>query len=151
MNYLKFTIMGVTVILPIFICVVLPVAIVLIIGLVRRNETNRRAEVMLKAIENGQTIDPQIFARPKKKQSIKKELLEKFNGACITSLMGVAFLLIFFFGKEWADCVFPTNFYLIAGGVLVAVGIGLFITYFNGKELLAKEIEAEEKNLTEQE
>ena len=47
MNYLKFTIMGVTVILPIFICVVLPVAIVLIIGLVRRNETNRRAEVML--------------------------------------------------------------------------------------------------------
>ena len=143
--------MGVTVILPIFICVVLPVAIVLIIGLVRRNETNRRAEVMLKAIENGQTIDPQLFARPKKKQSIKQDLLEKLNGACITSFMGVAFLLIFFFGKEWADNFFPTSLWLIAGGVMLAVGIGLFIGYFTGKKVLAKEIEAEEKGLLNKE
>ena len=138
-------------IVPIFVCVVLPVAIVLIIGLVKRNETNRRAEVMLKAIENGQSIDPQLFARPKKKQSIKQDLLEKLNGACITSFMGVAFLLIFFFGKEWADNFFPTSLWLIAGGVMLAVGIGLFIGYFTGKKVLAKEIEAEEKGLLNKE
>ncbi|MBR6423594.1 MAG: hypothetical protein IKS47_02790 [Bacteroidales bacterium] len=136
---------------PIFVCVVLPIAIVLIVGLVRKNETNRRAEVMLKAIENGQTIDPEIFARPKKKQSIKHDLLEKLNGACITSLMGVAFLLIFFFGGKWANSFFPTAFYLIAGGVLLAVGIGLFITYFTGKKMMANEIEAEEKGLLNKE
>ena len=139
------------IIVPIFVCVVLPVAIVLIIGLVKRNETNRRAEVMLKAIENGQSIDPQLFARPKKKQSIKQDLLEKLNAACITSFMGVAFLLIFFFGKEWADNFFPTSLWLIAGGVMLAVGIGLFIGYFTGKKVLAKEIEAEEKGLLNKE
>jgi hypothetical protein len=35
----------------------------------------------------------------------------------------------------------------VAGGVLLAVGIGLFITYFVGKKMLAKEMEAEEKKL----
>ena len=139
------------ILVPIFVCVILPVAIVLIIGLVRRNETNRRAEVMLKAIENGQSIDPEIFTTPKKKHTIKQDLLDKLSGACITSLMGVAFLLIFFFGKEWADNFFPTALWLIAGGVLTAVGIGLFITYFTGKKIMAKEIEAEEKNLLNKE
>ena len=139
------------IIVPIFVCVVLPVAIVLIIGLVRRNETNRKAEVMLKAIENGQSIDPDLFAVPKKKQTIKKDLLDKLNGACITSLMGVAFLLIFFFGREWAVNFFPTALYLIGGSVLVAVGIGLFITYFTGKKMMANEIEAEEKGLLNKE
>lgn len=142
---------GVAVILPIFVCVVLPVCIVLIIGLVRRNETNRRAEVMLKAIEKGQTIDPKMFATPRKNKTIKQDLLEKLNGACITSLMGVAFLLIFFFGKEWATSFCPTALWLIAGGVMVAVGVGLFVSYFTGKKLLAKEIEAEENNLLKQE
>ena len=96
-------------------------------------------------------IDPEIFARPKKKQSIKQDLLDKLNGACVTSLMGVAFLLIFFFGGKWANSFFPTAFYLIAGGVLLAVGIGLFITYFTGKKMMANEIEAEEKGLLNKE
>lgn len=139
-----------TVLVPIFVCVVLPVCIVLIIGLVRKNETDRKAEIMLKAIEKGQTIDPEMFARPKKSKTIKQDLLEKLSGACITSLMGVAFLLIFFFGKEWVDYFFPTTLWLIAGGVMVAVGVGLFISYFAGKNLLAKEIEAEEKRLSEE-
>ena len=141
---------AVEILVPVFVCVVLPVAIVLIIGLVRRNETNRKAEVMLKAIENGVAIDPEIFKTNKNNSSIKKDLLDKLNGACITSLLGVAFLLIFFFGREWASNFCPTALWLIAGGVLTAVGIGLFITYFTGKKLMAKEIEAEEKSLKEQ-
>ena len=136
--------------IPLGICVVLPVLIVWIIGRVRKNETDRKAEIMLKAIENGVAIDPAVFKTPSKNKSIKKDLLDKLNGACITSLIGVAFLLIFFFGREWADNFFPTAFYLIAGGVLLAVGIGLFVSYFVGKKMLAKDIEAEEKNLLEE-
>ena len=41
-------------------------------------------------------------------------------------------------------------FMLPAGGILMAVGIGLFISYFVSKKMLAKEIEAEEKALEEQ-
>ena len=132
------------VLVPIAVCVVLPVLIVFIIGRVRQNETNRKAEVMLKAIENGQTIDPEIFKSGKKKASIKQDLLDKLNGACITFLMGLAFLLLYVFKVT----TFGFNEFLpYAAGAMLAVGIGLFVSYFSGKKLLAKEIEAEEKDL----
>ena len=132
------------ILVPIFICVVLPVMIVLIVGLVKRNETNRKAEIMLKAIENGQSIDPELFRAGRRKGSIKKDLLEKLNGACITSLLGLAFLIFYIFEGENG---FFGNYLPYAAGALLAVGIGLFISYFAGKKMLAKEIEAEEKEL----
>ena len=134
----------VQILVPIAICVVLPVLIVFIVGRVRQNETNRKAEIMLKAIENGQTIDPEMFKSGKKKASIKQDLLDKLNGACITSLMGLAFLLLFVFKVS----TFGLNDLLpYAAGAMLAVGIGLFVSYFTGKKMLAKEIEAEEKEL----
>ena len=137
------------ILIPLGICVALPVLIVWIIARVHKNETDRKAEILLKAIENGVNIDPDVLKPATKNKSVKKDLLDKLNGACITGLMGIAFLLIFFFGREWADNFFPTAFYLIAGGVLVAVGIGLLVTYITGKKMLAKEIEAEEKGIQE--
>ena len=143
---------GVEVIVPIFICVILPVSIVLIIGLVRRNETNRKAEVMLKAIENGVPVDLEQLNPKKKSKSIKQDLLEKLNGACITGIMGIGFLTLGILRTqswEFGRNMFLNKFWLPAGAVLLAVGIGLLISYLAGKKMLAKELEAEEKELTE--
>ena len=134
--------------IPLCICVVLPVLIVWIISRVRKNETDRKAEIILKALENGQTIDPNMFKTRQTKASIKKDLLEKLNGACITSLMGLAFLLFYFF-KATPDYGFAT-FLPYAGGAMLAVGIGLFVSFFVGKSMMAKEIEAEENDLEKQ-
>ena len=136
------------ILLPIAICVVLPVLIVWIVGRVRQNETNRKTEIMLKAIENGQTIDPALFKTHKKKHSVKQDLLEKLNGACITSLMGAAFLVLYLVQGDGS--IFG-NYLPYAAAAMLAVGIGLFISYFTGKKMLAKEIEAEEKQLSENE
>ena len=43
--------------IPLGICVVLPVMIVWLVNRTRQNETNRKTEIMLKAIEAGATID----------------------------------------------------------------------------------------------
>ena len=141
------------ILVPIFICVFLPVLIVWLVMRTKQNETNKRAEVVLKAIEAGVPVDMAQLESGKKKsvQSVKQELLEKLNGACITSLMGTAFVILGILrsanlgiGIElWG---FGT-FLLPTGCILLAVGIGLFITYFVGKKMLAKEIEAEEKKL----
>lgn len=134
--------------LPVAVCVILPVLIVFIIGRVRKNETDRKAEIMLKALETGATLDPNFFKTAKKKKSVKQELLEKLNGALITGLMGLAFLLLQFLGG--ADTSF-SSFLPFAGAVMLAVGIGLFVSYYVGKKMLAKEIEEEEKqNLIKQ-
>ena len=135
-----------SILVPICICVVLPVLIVFLIGRVRQNEMNRKTEIVLKAIENGQSIDPDLFKSRPKKTSIKKDLLEKLNGACVTSLMGAAFLLLYLFmGNPYGFKYFLPY----AAGAMLAVGIGLFISYFAGKKMLAKEIEYEEKGLLE--
>ena len=137
---------------PVFICVILPVVVVWLVTRAKQNETNRKADIMLKAIEAGVPVDMEQFKSAKKKApvSIKQELLDNLNGACITSLMGIGFLtlgilrvVITDFGRN----TLLNKFWLPAGCVLLAVGIGLFISYFVGKKLLAKEIEAEEKKL----
>lgn len=139
---------------PFFICVVLPIVIVWLVARTRQHETNRKAEIMLKAIEAGVPVDMSQFEPEKKKsaKSIKQELLDKLNGAIITGLMGIGFLtlgilrvVITDFGRN----MFINKFWLPAGAVLLAVGIGLFISYFVGKKMLAKEIEAEENALNQ--
>ncbi len=142
--------------LPVFICVVLPVSIVWLIARTRQQETNKKAEIMLKAIEAGVPVDMTQFEPAKKQKatkSIKQDLLEKLNGACITGLMGIGFLtlgILRTLNWEFGRYMFMNKFWLPAGCVLLAVGIGLFISYFAGKKLLAKEMEAEEKKLEQE-
>ena len=140
--------------IPFFVCVVLPVMIVWLVARMRQNETNRRAEIMLKAIEAGVPVDMEQFkANKKNTKTIKQEMLDKLTGACITFLMGIAFTvysIVGYLNPEWIDGRIFSQMAPIAGGVLLAVGIGLFITYYTGKKMLAKEMEAEQNKLLEQ-
>lgn len=139
---------------PVFVCVVLPIVIVWLIARTRQNEANRKAEIMLKAIEAGVPVDMSQFEPAKKKsaKSIKQELLDKLNGAIITGLMGIGFLVLGILraiDPQFGLNTFLNKWWLPAGGVLLAVGIGLFISYCVGKKMLAKEIEAEENALNQ--
>lgn len=134
-------------VLPVFICVVLPVLVVLIVGLVRRNETNRKAEIMLKAIENGATVDPSFFESSKKKEkrlrTRKEKLHDNLTGAAVCTAIGIALILIkvIFYLPDDDDI----SLMLIGGAVLLAIGIANFVIYFIGMKAFASEIEAEEK------
>ena len=136
------------IIVPIGICVVLPIVIVWLVLRARKNETDRKAEIMLKAIEAGAPIDPNLLKvnTKKKAKTIKQDLLERLTGASVTSALGVAMILLSVFTdyESAYDIPFP-----VFGGILIAIGIALFIVYFVGTKALAKEIEAEEKALTE--
>ena len=138
-------------IVPICICVVLPSIIIWLTGRVKQNETNRRAEIMLKALDNGAKIDTDFFKSQSASRTIKERLLGRLTGACVTGLLGVVVLAVAIYmgcALDWStndDVIFITTI----GGILLAVGVALFIVYFSGKKMLAKEIEAEEKQLTE--
>ena len=140
--------MDASIFVPIVICVVMPILIVWLVLRARKNETDRKAEIMLKALEAGVPIDPNLLAtKPMKKaKTIKQDLLERLTGASVTSALGVAMILISNFTEYERAYDIPL---VLAGGILVAIGIALFIAYFVGKKLLAKEIEAEEKALSE--
>ena len=138
------------IIVPIGICVVLPVMLVWLITRVRRNEIDKKTEVMLKAIESGATIDSDLFKEaPKKRKSTKERLLNRLICGCAASIIGAALTAIGII--PWMtledDYFAPL---LIFGGISLAVGIALFIGFFVGRKMLAKEMEAEEKSLEQE-
>ncbi len=138
--------------IPICICVVLPSLIIWLIGRVKQNETNRKAEIILKALDNGAKIDTDFFKSQSASRTIKERLLGRLTGACVTGLIGMAVLAVAIYMRctlnwETNDDVIITVTML--GGILLAIGIALFVVYFSGKKMLAKEIEAEEKQITE--
>ena len=140
-----------SVLLPILVCVVLPIAIVWFITRTRQHETDKKTEILLKAIESGVEIDPALFkSRQPRTRGIKEELMDKFTGACVTSFMGIAFLvisLVSFNNPDWIKGMWFMKTAPLAGGILLAIGAALFLSYLVGKRMLAKEIEEEEKKL----
>ena len=141
------------VLIPIGVCVILPVVIVWLVSRTKQNETNRKAEIMLKAIEAGAPIDTNLLSTKSGSKSIKERLLGKLTGACVTSFIG--FFLIFVGccysnAHGWDLSESPSPLMVIAGGILFCVGIALFIAFFSGKKMLAREIEAEEKQLNKE-
>ena len=138
------------IIVPIGICVVLPVMLVWLVTRVRRNEIEKKTEVMLKAIESGATIDSDLFKEaPKKRKSTKERLLNRLICGCAASIIGAALTAIGII--PWMtledDTFAPL---LIFGGISLAVGIALFIGFFVGRKMLSKEMEAEEKSLEQE-
>jgi hypothetical protein len=153
-NTKNFTVMDWDQLLPLGVCVVLPVMIVWLVMRTRQNETNKKTEIMLKAIESGATVDTEFFnSQQKGQKTIKERLLGRLTGASIMTLLGVALLVIaVVFGNSYAPDGWnfsdsPAPVFAVIGGILLAIGLALFAVFFAGKKMLAKEMEAEAKAL----
>lgn len=131
------------------ICVVLPIIVVFLNNRTIQNETNKKTEVLLKAIESGATIDPEYFKPQNNIKTIKEKLLSRLTAAAIISFIGLAILIAgsiiwhLHMNNVSDFIVFST----CLGGIALGIGIALFVVYFIGKRMLAKEIKAEEDAL----
>ena len=134
----------VEIIVPVAVCVVLPVMVVWLVFRSRNHIVDRKAEVLLKAIENGQDIDPEMFAsddRSKRsdrsRRSLKMNLLGRLQTGIILVIMGA--------GLVACAMVIPdkTSLFIIAC-ILLAIGIGFFVSFFVGRKWMEAEIKAEE-------
>ena len=139
------------ILVPLGICVALPVLIVWLVTRTRQNETNKKTEIMLKAIESGATIDADFFKDAHKKQkSTKERLLNRLIWGCATSILGVGLAVLGIVQwVNWNGTSSNESFVvpLVFGGIFLAIGVALFIGFFVGRKMLAKEMEAEEKTL----
>lgn len=132
------------IIVPCAICVVLPVLVVWLVFRSRKNEIDRKTEVMIKAIEHGQQIDLEAFSsRGKGHRTIKMSLLGKFQSGLVLLLIGAGMLFAAPFVEEN-----PALY--IVGGVLVALGAAFIVSFLVGRKWMAPEIEAEQKNSSEE-
>ena len=141
------------ILVPIAICCVLPIMVVWLIVRRNMNETNQRTQIVLAAIEKNPEMDIEELMKkisPKPKL-LKEKLLTKLLWGSLATLLGIGLIglgawLGYVGGGGTDDPFVSVCFGLIALGV----GIAFLVNYFVGKKMLAKEMEAEEKSVTEQ-
>lgn len=121
------------VLVPIFICVVLPVAIVAIVFAAMSNRDNKRSQVLIKAIESNSGLDAAKLVEAL--QTPQKTSLELLNlrllRGCIFSLIGVALCIVgivsLCMGTEFAADTVTVP--LVFGGASLAIGLSYLIVY----------------------
>ena len=131
---------------PIGVAVVLPIAIVAIVFKSALASERNRKEIVLAVLEKNPDIDVEELMKNLKKSEklIKEKLLARLERGCLCCLMGVAFMLLYFFLSV------QNEFLLIVGAALIPIGIAFLISYFVGHHMLAKEMEAEQQNMKQE-
>ena len=132
---------------PIGVAVVLPIAIVAIVFRSALASERNRKEIVLAVLEKNPDIDVEQLMKNLKKSEklIKEKLLARLERGCLCCLMGVAFMLLYFFlGVQSED------FIVVVGAALIAIGIAFLVSYFVGRRMLAKEMEAEQQNMKQE-
>ena len=137
--------------LPIFMGCTLFVLVIWMIIRNKKNETNKRAEVVLAAIEKNPDIDAEELLKKMAPKSLRQKQVNKLQWGIILSMVGLVFVgfgtyLGYVGGYDADDTVFAS----VWGFIFLAVGIAFFINYYVTKKILAKELEAEERELTKQ-
>ena len=124
----------------------LPIAIVAIVFKSALASERNRKEIVLAVLEKNPDIDVEELMKNLKKSEklIKEKLLARLERGCLCCLMGVAFMLLYFFLSV------QNEFLLIVGAALIPIGIAFLISYFVGRRMLAKEMEAEQQNMKQE-
>lgn len=123
-----------TTLVPIFVSVVLPVAIVAIVFAAAMNNDNKRAKVLIKAIESNRGIDADKLAEAlqKPKKTAREILNLRLLRGCIFSFIGLALCIVgiasLCMGTEFSAN--PVTGPLIFGGASIATGLSYFVVYF---------------------
>ena len=122
-----------------------PVLIIWLDSRKKMNETNNRAQLLLTALEKNPNMDmselvSKMTPAPKQKL-LKEKLLTKLLWGCILTGIGTVLFVLALYNN-------PAMF-LLLGGIPFATGVAFLINYFLGKKMLANEIEAEERNMTQ--
>lgn len=136
----------VEILIPIGVAVVLPVAIVAIVFKSALASDRNRKEIILAALEKNPNLDVEDLVKRMKKSEklIKEKLLARLERGCLCCLMGVAFVLLYFFLSV------QNEFLIITGAALIAIGIAFLVSYFVGRRMLAQEMEAEQQNMKQE-
>ena len=132
---------------PIGVAVVLPITIVAIVFKSALASERNRKEIILAALEKNPNLNVEDLVKQMKKSEklIKEKLLARLEHGCLCCLMGVAFVLLYFFLSVQNE-----DLIVVVGAALIAIGIAFLVGYFVGRRMLAQEILAEEQSMNKE-
>lgn len=130
------------VIVPLGICVLLPIAIVWLAYRRKMNETNKRTEIVLAAIEKNSGVDVEEFLKklnPPQK-TMRENLLSKLQRGCVFLFVGIGCVGYMVYTACVAniseESILPMT---IVSVLALSIGGANLITYFVGKNQLGKD------------
>lgn len=122
------------ILVPIFVCAIMPIAIVLIVSIFSNAKEKQKANIIIKAIEANNNIDADKLADSMRKpQKTARQILNsRLLKGCIFSLVGLFICVVGIVNlctgsNLSAD---PVTVPLVFGGASIAVGISFLIVYF---------------------
>ena len=140
--------------IPVIACgCVLPIVFIWLETRRKINESRDRMQIITTAIEKYPDMDVEELMKKisSKKKSLKEKLLFKLLAGSIASIVGVGLVAYgFFLTTQEIHMADDVQSSIAFGVILLGVGIAFLINYFVGKKMLAKELEAEQNNLTKQ-
>ena len=142
----------VDILVPIACGCILPIVIIFLSVRQKMNETNKRTEIVLAAIEKNPEMDIEEIMKKisRKPKLLKEKLLTKLLWGCLTTLLGIGLIGFgIFLGENQLGGTDDPMTAICFGLISLGVGIAFLVNYFMGKKMLAKEMEAEEKSVTE--
>lgn len=126
---------------------VLPIIIIWLFTRKQINETNKRTEIIMSALEKNPDVNVAEWldklASENKGKLLKEKLMTKLTWGIICLILGIGTIV-------YGACSSLGSSMPTFGGALLAVGIALLVSFFFGKKFLAKEIEAESKKIIQQ-
>ncbi|MBQ9822204.1 MAG: hypothetical protein IJM58_08790 [Muribaculaceae bacterium] len=143
----------VDILVPIACGCILPIVIIFLSVRQKMNETNKRTEIVLAAIEKNPEMDIEEIMKKisRKPKLLKEKLLTKLLWGCLATLLGIGLIGFgIFLGENQLGGTDDPMTAICFGLISLGVGIAFLVNYFMGKKMLAKEMEAEEKSVTEQ-
>ena len=132
----------VEILVPIFCGCVLPIAIVLIVNMRKKNNDNKRAEILIKAIESGEAVDADKLAEAlgKPRQTPLEILNARLLRGCLYTLVGLALAVVYL---VWPDVDTDALMSLILlSAVSTAVGLSYLIVYFVTRRQVSEEMKS---------
>lgn len=140
----------VTIMVPLGICMVLPLGITALIVWEKRSKDNNRKEILLSALEKNPNVDIEELLKKfnPPTELIKEKLLKKLLWGMIFLFAGIGLIVTAIVAGLSGGWTSDTIYGMAAwGAAALAVGIGLLANYNIGRKMLDKEMEAELKNL----
>ena len=120
--------------IPIFICVVLPVSIVLITSINKMYQEKKRSEIITKAIEANNCCDSEkiVEALRQPRKTERQIANSRLLTGCICTLIGIVLmicgLVCWMLGTPFESD--PVEVPMMFGGIMLAIGISYLIVYF---------------------
>ena len=122
------------ILVPIFICVIMPIAIVFITMVAKVKSEQQRANIIIKAIEENNNIDADKLAETlnRPRRTPLKILNLRLLRGCIFTLIGIGLCVISILvlcdgGTFGQDSVF---FPMVSGFAIFSIGVSYLIVYF---------------------